>query len=1074
MKKRLLPFILTIVLLAHQPIFSQVWTPKAINVLPSNYSVSAISIVSEQVIWATAIDFSQVTSPVPATHLIKLMRSKDGGETWQVQDIEEAMGRISWDIHAFDENSAIITSQNLQNARGLWLTTDAGNTWTQVLSGNAGSTRVHFFDGQEGVSIQLSSIAKSANGGQTWTNIPNVPTALPGEFQSNLSFATSGNTVWFGTSAGRVFKGKNNGLDWTAIEAELGSSASISSIAFTSEYDGLCIYGASLAKTTDGGSTWESIGSTEFDEVYAIPCTNTFMGISRFTFQTSVSTDHGATWTQVDVGYAGRRPVFLNPEFGWMANAFPAFTGAALLKWAGGSLDRRIYVNQNATGANTGLTWADAFTDLQDAIAGAEEGDEIWVAEGTYKPAAPGSSLSATFLINENLKLYGGFAGNECNLSERNPVAHPTILSGDLNGDDVDDDFINFKSDNVQTVMTVNSNITTETRIDGFTIRGGHANGTGNDLSPARSGGGLYSTGFPLLQHCHFQQNFAAFWGGGAYFAYSGDQVLEINHCTFVDNKSVRGGGLNIIDSNCMVADCTFQSNIASQYGGGFWYRNEVGNQSAEVTGCTFLNNQSSFGGGLRLQHSSLQFPNAGNNSFLIADCIFTGNAATVLPGGYPSKGGGGLNIATYPNTNDASITVRNCHFSEDTSVMVGGALYFNFAGDSSDAVIDSCSFQQNNTEDYGTVAIEGIGSGNIFVKNSLFESNIAGSSAGLDIYIPSNAEFFEFEVTDCRFGNNQATQWGGGLGLFAESASKITLDRNYLEGNSAGGSAGAIWLTVNHPSAEVKGSNLEIIGNISPTGAAIAAISAANVPVSDTANISFENCLMAGNMAEGATLEISEKGNVGLLNCTIANNEAHGVATFNSSALSLQNTILFNPGKLEYQDLTGDCILTSKGGNLVGDNSIPSPALSDIVNSDPKFMGSGNYQLSEDSPCVDAGINDGVTAAHDLGGNVRIQGNRVDIGAFESPFVVNSTQEVVVGELVVSPNPASHFLNIQLPEAVTVPLNVQLFDASGRSLRSQKMVDRQSLDLNEFESGFYFLKVVIGEQIFVGKFIKQ
>lgn len=46
------------------------------------------------------------------------------------------------------------------------------------------------------------------------------------------------------------------------------------------------------------------------------------------------------------------------------------------------------YVDADATGAATGLSWTNAFTDLQSALAVATSGDEIWIAEGVYKPTS--------------------------------------------------------------------------------------------------------------------------------------------------------------------------------------------------------------------------------------------------------------------------------------------------------------------------------------------------------------------------------------------------------------------------------------------------------------------------------------------------------------------------------------------------------------------------------------------------------------------------------------------------------------------------------------------------------------
>src|SRR4030042_6051166 len=101
------------------------------------------------------------------------------------------------------------------------------------------------------------------------------------------------------------------------------------------------------------------------------------------------------------------------------------------------------YVDDDATGANDGSCWEEAFVYLQDALAAAHYGDEILVAQGIYKPDQ-GSGVTtgdreATFQLINGVTIKGGYAG----LGEPDPNARDvdlfhTILSGDLNGDDVD------------------------------------------------------------------------------------------------------------------------------------------------------------------------------------------------------------------------------------------------------------------------------------------------------------------------------------------------------------------------------------------------------------------------------------------------------------------------------------------------------------------------------------------------------------------------------------------------------------------------------------------------------------
>ncbi len=95
-----------------------------------------------------------------------------------------------------------------------------------------------------------------------------------------------------------------------------------------------------------------------------------------------------------------------------------------------------IYADRNAGGQNDGTSWSDAYADLHDALALALEGDELWIAAGTYRPDRGSGDRAMFFFVPAGVALYGGFAGWEECLDERDWIAHETILSGDLNADD--------------------------------------------------------------------------------------------------------------------------------------------------------------------------------------------------------------------------------------------------------------------------------------------------------------------------------------------------------------------------------------------------------------------------------------------------------------------------------------------------------------------------------------------------------------------------------------------------------------------------------------------------------------
>ena len=175
----------------------------------------------------------------------------------------------------------------------------------------------------------------------------------------------------------------------------------------------------------------------------------------------------------------------------------------------------QTFVDSNATGTNDGSSWTNAYLDLSDALSNSAPMDEIWVAAGTYKPGGTTPDTSSFFTFPHDLLLYGGFAGTETILSERDWNANETILSGDHLDNDVDNDFDTFRDDNSQHVMWLTDTVSTASTVDGFTFRNGDTSpgsASGND----RRGGGMLTYGAPAIRNCTFTQNYGYF-GGGLY-----------------------------------------------------------------------------------------------------------------------------------------------------------------------------------------------------------------------------------------------------------------------------------------------------------------------------------------------------------------------------------------------------------------------------------------------------------------------------------------------------------------------------------------------------------------------------
>ena len=215
---------------------------------------------------------------------------------------------------------------------------------------------------------------------------------------------------------------------------------------------------------------------------------------------------------------------------GFSVGAF-CFLIVLLLACSFDSAQAVIYVDADATGANDGTSWTDAFTDLQNALSIATAGDTVWVAGGTYKPTS-GTNRTANFKLNTGVALFGGFAGVETSLSERYMAAHPTVLSGEIGAFTVDDNsFHVVRSDGSDSTAV----------LDGFIITRGNASGS----APDDRGGGMILVGAsPTVRNVSLRNNSATRGGG---MSVSGGRSRMFN-IAFLGNYANYGGGLYTYD----------------------------------------------------------------------------------------------------------------------------------------------------------------------------------------------------------------------------------------------------------------------------------------------------------------------------------------------------------------------------------------------------------------------------------------------------------------------------------------------------------------------------------------------
>jgi hypothetical protein len=344
---------------------------------------------------------------------------------------------------------------------------------------------------------------------------------------------------------------------------------------------------------------------------------------------------------------------------------------AAAWLFSPGAFATTWFVNANATGANNGTSWTNACTLLQSALNAAASGDQIWVAAGTYAPTSDyGRGIGVAgnhFEMINGVSIYGGFAGTETLLSQRNWTTNVTTLSGGNTCYHV------FYQDTSYNGISLNATAI----LDGFTITGGNANASG---FPDNCGAGMFNYSCsPAVTHCTFSGNVASILGGGMY---------------------------NYVYSSPIVANCEFTGNSTTDSGGGGGGMCDSGSSST-VTNCTFTGNSAagpaSGAGGMCIQESSST----------VTNCTFSGNSATAW--------GGGMIIVS------ASPTVTNCIMWDDYAAS-GAPEVYNLG--SSTPTFSYCDITGCGGSGGGWNSSIGTDGGNNIAADPLFVSAIAASSA--------------------------------------------------------------------------------------------------------------------------------------------------------------------------------------------------------------------------------------------------------------------------------------------------------------------------------------------------------
>jgi photosystem II stability/assembly factor-like uncharacterized protein len=278
-------------------------TPQTSNVTARLRGISA---VNSRVAWASG---AQGT----------ILRTQDGGATWQKLSIPNTTQLDFRDIDALDERTAYVLSIGPGDASRIYFTRDAGLTWERQFTNtnaNAFYDAVTFANRRTGYAFSDSAngrfVALSTRDGRTWHPLAIPLAALPNEgafAASGSILATQGSHLWIGTNAARVLHSPDRGRTWNAQSTGMDTSptAGIFSLAFRNQREGIAVggdfrqegaTGRNAALTRDGGRTWQLVnGLTGYRSAVQFIGRKSVLAAGPNGFD--LSEDGGRTWRRV-------------------------------------------------------------------------------------------------------------------------------------------------------------------------------------------------------------------------------------------------------------------------------------------------------------------------------------------------------------------------------------------------------------------------------------------------------------------------------------------------------------------------------------------------------------------------------------------------------------------------------------------------------------------------------------------------------------------------------------------------------------------------------------------------------
>ena len=322
------------------------WNKKASNFNIKNRSIDQIKFATKDIIWTKAGDATT------DAQIREFSVTLDGGNTWSINTINIANINLEGygvgNICPLDGNTAWASMFAPAGGGLIAKTIDGGKTWekqtTALFTAPAGFPNVvHFWDANNGVCMGdpnsgYFEIYTTINGGTNWTRVAKskIPTYQTDEAGTTDLFDVKGDTIWFGTSKGRIYRSIDKGTNWTV--ASTGITDGQTNVKFRDNKRGVAYKQAApytAKQTYDGGITWYAYKLPKYFReglLVAVPKTKgRWLNVSYD--GSAISNDDLYSWTPLDTAIAYTALAFYDLNTGFAGGINENATMGGIYKW---------------------------------------------------------------------------------------------------------------------------------------------------------------------------------------------------------------------------------------------------------------------------------------------------------------------------------------------------------------------------------------------------------------------------------------------------------------------------------------------------------------------------------------------------------------------------------------------------------------------------------------------------------------------------------------------------------------------------------------------------------------------